>query len=69
MKPGLSKKITLACMLGGSIGLAAGCEAEKGPAEKAGENVDKAVQKAKDTVSPPGPGEKAGRAVDKAVHP
>jgi hypothetical protein len=54
----------LACVLGGLIAFGAGCEAEKGPGEKAGESVDNAVQKAKDTVSPPGPGEKAGRAVD-----
>ncbi|MDE2509038.1 MAG: hypothetical protein KGM43_17670 [Planctomycetota bacterium] len=44
----------------------AGCD-EKGPAEKAGENIDKGVQKAKDAVNPPGPVEKAGRAVDKAI--
>jgi hypothetical protein len=59
----------LAGVLGGLIALGAGCEAEKGPAEKAGANVDSAVQKAKDTVSPPGPVEKAGREVDKALKP
>lgn len=46
----------------------AGCESQ-GPAEKAGESIDKGIQKAKDTVSPPGPGEKAGREVDKALKP
>jgi hypothetical protein len=45
-----------------------GCE-DKGPAEKAGESIDKGVQNAKDAVNPPGPVEKAGRAVDKAVKP
>jgi hypothetical protein len=40
---------------------------EKGPAEKAGENVDKAVEKAKDAVDPKGPVEKAGEKVDKAL--
>jgi hypothetical protein len=55
-------------MLGGLIAFA-GCEAEKGPAEKAGQSVDNAVQKAKDAVNPPGPGEKAGRAVDKTLNP
>ncbi len=40
---------------------------EKGPAEKAGEHVDKAVEKAKDAVNPKGPVEKAGEKVDKAL--
>ena len=40
---------------------------EKGPAEKAGESVDKAVEKAKDTVDPKGPVEKAGKKVDNAL--
>ncbi len=58
----------LVCGLGVAMALGAGCE-EKGPAEQAGQNVDNAVQKAKDTISPPGPGEKAGRAVDKTLNP
>jgi hypothetical protein len=70
MMTGLTRRITaLTCVLGGVLALGAGCEAEKGPAEKAGASVDKAVQDAKDAVSPPGPAEKAGRAVDKAIHP
>ena len=40
---------------------------EKGPAEKAGENVDKAVEDIKDAVNPKGPAEKAGEKVDKAL--
>ena len=40
---------------------------EKGPAEKAGENVDKTVDKIKDAVDPKGPAEKAGEKVDKAL--
>ncbi len=40
---------------------------EKGPAEKAGENVDKTVDKIKDAVDPKGPVEKAGEKVDKAL--
>jgi hypothetical protein len=40
-----------------------GCE--QGPAEKAGENIDKGVQNVKDAVNPPGPAEKVGRAIDK----
>jgi len=39
---------------------------DKGPAEKAGESVDKAVEKVKDAVDPKGPLEKAGEKVDKA---
>jgi hypothetical protein len=42
----------------------AGCESE-GPAEKAGAQVDKGIQNAKDAINPPGPAEKAGRALDK----
>jgi hypothetical protein len=49
------------------FGLGTGCEAEKGPAQKAGEKVDSAVQKAKDKLDPAGPVEKAGRAVDNAA--
>ena len=40
---------------------------EKGPAEKAGEGVDKAVEKVKDAVDPKGPVEKAGEKVDEAL--
>lgn len=45
-----------------------GCES-KGPAEKAGEQVDQGIQNVKDAVNPPGNAEKAGRAVDKALKP
>jgi hypothetical protein len=45
-----------------------GCE-PKGPAERAGESIDKGVQNAKDAVNPPGTLEKAGRSVDKALKP
>lgn len=45
-----------------------GCEENKGPAERAGENLDKAGRNVKDAVSPPStPGEKAGDAIDKAT--
>jgi len=52
----------------GAIVAFAGCES-KGPAESAGQAVDKGIQNAKDAVNPPGAGEKAGRALDKAVKP
>src|SRR6202000_46037 len=42
-----------------------GCE-EKGPAQKAGENLDKGVQNLKDSVDPRGPAEKVGGPLDKA---
>ena len=44
-----------------------GCHNNKGPAQKAGEKLDKAKEKVEDTVDPKGPGEKAGRKVDKAL--
>jgi hypothetical protein len=59
---------SLAALLFGAIAAFAGCEA-KGPAQRAGENLDKGVQSAKDAVNPPGPVEKAGRGVDKALKP
>jgi hypothetical protein len=40
---------------------------EKGPAEKTGESIDKAVEDVKDAVDPKGPVEKAGEKVDKAL--
>ena len=56
----------LLVLTGGSL-LKSGCEKPKGPAEKAGEKVDKAVDKVSDAVNPKGPVEKAGRAVDRAT--
>ena len=55
-----------AVLLLGAVTVFAGCES-KGPAQRAGENVDKSVQKAKDAINPPGPVEKAGRSVDEAI--
>ncbi len=43
-----------------------GCP-EKGPAEKAGDKIDKAMDKVSDTLDPKGPAEKAGRSIDRAV--
>ena len=54
-------------MLGALVALA-GCES-KGPAEKAGESIDKGIQNAKNAINPPGPAEKAGRNLDKALKP
>jgi hypothetical protein len=58
----------MATLLLGAVAAFAGCET-KGPAEKAGENIDKGIQNAKDTINPPGPLEKAGRSVDKTLNP
>jgi hypothetical protein len=55
-----------AVLLLGAVAVFTGCEA-KGPAQRAGENVDKGVQNAKDAINPPGPVEKAGRSVDKTL--
>jgi hypothetical protein len=46
--------------------LVTGCE-RQGPAERAGKEVDQAVEKMKDVVNPPGPAEKAGKELDRAV--
>ncbi|HEY4252785.1 MAG TPA: hypothetical protein VGM87_16355 [Roseomonas sp.] len=41
---------------------------DDGPAERAGQRVDRTLERARDTVDPPrGPVERAGRAVDRAV--
>jgi hypothetical protein len=57
-----------AALLLGTISIFAGCEA-KGVAQRAGQNIDKGIQDAKDAINPPGPMEKAGRSIDKVVNP
>jgi hypothetical protein len=49
-----------------ALGSAAGCR-EKGPAEKAGEKFDEAVDKVQDALDPKGPAEKAGEKIDEAL--
>ncbi|MGO9463766.1 MAG: hypothetical protein ACLQIB_52155 [Isosphaeraceae bacterium] len=58
----------LAALLSVALVTAVGCES-KGPAERAGESIDKGVQNAEDAINPPGPSEKVGRAIDNAVKP
>ncbi len=65
-KKRINRSSRFAVLLLGAVAVFAGCEA-KGPAQRAGENVDKGVQNAKDAINPPGPVEKAGRSVDKAL--
>lgn len=48
------------------VGSVVSCR-EKGPAEKAGESIDKAVDNVKDAVDPKGPVEKAGEKIDKVL--
>ena len=43
-----------------------GC-VQKGPAQRAGEKIDRAVDNMKDAVDPPGPAQKAGRSIDRAI--
>jgi len=40
---------------------------EKGPAEKTGEQIDKAAENIKDAVDPAGPAERAGEKIDRAT--
>lgn len=48
----------------GITGMATTACSDKGPAEKAGEKVDNAVDSAKDTLDNDGPAEKAGEKID-----
>jgi hypothetical protein len=67
MKHGRLLSLALAIGLAtGGATLLGGCR-EKGPAEKAGEKVDNAMEKLEDKLDPKGPAEKAGRKIDKAV--
>jgi predicted small lipoprotein YifL len=66
MRKGKQGTALLAALLLGVVATFAGCES-KGPAQQAGENVDKGIQSAKDTINPPSTGEKVGRGVDKAL--
>jgi hypothetical protein len=58
-------KILLASLPALVLGLGA-CE-DKGPAESAGQNIDQAVENAKEAVDPQGPAERAGEKIDETV--
>jgi hypothetical protein len=64
MKRGKTFLTSLAMILL-TLGLSA-CEQE-GPAERAGERVDEAAERAKEAVEPQGPAERAGEKADEAV--
>jgi len=57
-------KIILASLPAIVLGLGA-CE-DQGPAESAGQEIDQAVEKAKEAVDPQGPAERAGENIDEA---
>ena len=61
-----TKKLAMGALTFLFAGMLIGCE-PKGPAERAGENLDKAGQNVKNAVDPRGPGEKLGDKVDQAV--
>jgi len=52
-------------VMGGAL-MGVGCERE-GPVEKAGKQVDQAIDGAKDKLNPERPVEKAGKKVDQAI--
>jgi len=66
MRNGLSALVTVVVIGTSSMAMLA-CEKPKGPVEKAGEKIDKAVDNVSDAIDPKGPAEKAGRAIDRAV--
>jgi hypothetical protein len=55
-----------ATLVTGSILSFIGCE-RQGPAERAGEQLDRTVEGVKDKLDPAGPAEKAGEKLDRAV--
>ena len=66
-----SRMTRAACVMGFGLvaaGWLSGCHSQ-GPAERAGESIDRGAQNVKDAVVPAGPLEKAGRAVDRTVSP
>ncbi len=67
---GLSMRNVLRLLAATSLGLmltlAYGC-GDSGPAERAGERIDDAVDEAQDLFEPAGPAERAGEKIDDAV--
>ncbi|GAC1474746.1 MAG: hypothetical protein NVSMB9_25720 [Isosphaeraceae bacterium] len=66
LKESICRWALLGVLLPGALVGFAGC-VSKGPAQQAGESIDRGVQNAKDAIIPPGPGEKVGRGVDRAL--
>lgn len=65
MKKIAAMALGLTFIIGGMF-FSTGCE-RQGPAEQAGKEVDQAVEKMKDVVSPSGPAEQAGKELDRAI--
>lgn len=63
---GMIRVLGSALLVMGIALVGVGCERE-GAVEKAGKQVDKAVEDVKDKINPEGPVEKAGKQVDKAI--
>jgi hypothetical protein len=61
----LSAALAFGLVAGGAV-FTSGCR-EKGPGERAGEKVDRALDKVEDKLDPKGPAEKAGRKIDRAI--
>jgi hypothetical protein len=61
----LAAAMSIGLAMGGAA-LTSGCR-EKGPAERAGEKIDRQMDKVEDAIDPKGPVEKAGRKLDRAV--
>ena len=57
------REVVIVVLLAAAAGLVVGCD--KGPAQKAGERVDRALDQ--DPVLGKGPVEKAGKKIDKAI--
>lgn len=67
MRKGLSAFAVVALLATSGVMFIA-CESKpKGPVEKAGEKIDKAMDNVSDAIDPKGPAEKAGRAIDRAT--
>lgn len=66
MHTGRILPLTLALALAVTGATLAGCESD-GPAERAGEEVDRTLDKVEDKINPKGPVEKAGEKIDRAV--
>lgn len=67
MRKGMSTLLVVGILGSASTMMLACDKPAKGPVEKAGEKIDKAVDKVSDTVDPKGPAEKAGRTIDRAT--
>ncbi len=59
-------KVLAILFFSGGLLLGSGCERE-GPMEKAGEQIDEAVEETKEALDPAGPAERAGEKVDRAI--